>query len=51
VREAKYGNTGIANRTAIVNYGSTGKQTINDTVATWRDPIVKPSPRRKTLPA
>jgi len=34
------GNTEISNRTATVSYGTDGTQTIEDTVANWRDPIV-----------
>jgi len=34
------GSTEVANRPLTVAYGTTGTQTVNDTVATWRDPIV-----------
>jgi len=34
------GNTEIANRILVVDYGEDGSQTVEDAVANWRDPIV-----------
>jgi pullulanase-type alpha-1,6-glucosidase len=34
------GNTEIANRILVVDYGEDGTQTVEDVVANWRDPIV-----------
>jgi glycosidase len=34
------GNTEISNRSLTVAYGTSGTQTVNDTVANWRDPFV-----------
>lgn len=34
------GNGEITNRTLTANYGVTGTQTRNDTIANWRDPLV-----------
>jgi|GEM_PF-52753 len=34
------GNTEIANRVLVVDYGEDGTQTVEDAVANWRDPIV-----------
>lgn len=34
------GNAEVANRAVTVQWGTDGTQTVNDTVANWRDPIV-----------
>lgn len=34
------GNAEISDRVATANYGTTGTQTVNNTVANWRDPLV-----------